>query len=53
VLFALLRPHGQVWNLVMNRQSERRKNFVRQSDCPSGRLVAWDNATGKSIEPGS
>jgi CDGSH-type Zn-finger protein len=29
-----------------------RINYVRQTcDCPSGRLVAWDNATGEPIEP--
>jgi CDGSH-type Zn-finger protein len=46
-------PHGQVWNLVDETDHPgARKNFVRQvGDCPSGRLVAWDNATGKSIEP--
>jgi hypothetical protein len=32
--------------------AEARKNFVRAfSDCASGRLVAWDNATGEPIEP--
>ena len=46
-------PHGQVWNLVNETDNpSARKNFVRQvGDCPSGRLVAWENATGKSIEP--
>jgi CDGSH-type Zn-finger protein len=46
-------PHGQVWNLVNETDNpSAKKNFVRQvGDCPSGRLVAWDNATGKSIEP--
>jgi len=46
-------PHGQVWSLV-NETSDpvAKKNFVRQvGDCPSGRLVAWDNATGKPVEP--
>lgn len=46
-------PHGKVWNLV--RQTDHasaRKHFETQTgDCPSGRLVAWDNATGESIEP--
>jgi CDGSH-type Zn-finger protein len=45
-------PNGKVWNLVV--ESDRpasRENFVRQTcECPSGRLVAWDNATGKAIE---
>jgi CDGSH-type Zn-finger protein len=46
-------PHGQVWNLVNEtNDSAARKNFVRQvGDCPSGRLVAWDNATGQAVEP--
>src|SRR5271170_4937303 len=46
-------PHGQVWNLVNETDNaSARKNFVRQvGECPSGRLVAWDNATGKSLEP--
>jgi CDGSH-type Zn-finger protein len=46
-------PHGQVWNLVNETDNPgARKNFVRQvGDCPSGRLVAWDNSTGKSLEP--
>jgi CDGSH-type Zn-finger protein len=46
-------PNGKVWNLVYKSDNPPAgKNFVRQScDCPSGRLVAWDNATGKPIEP--
>jgi CDGSH-type Zn-finger protein len=46
-------PHGQVWSLVNETDNPNaRKHFVRQvGDCPSGRLVAWDNSTGKSIEP--
>ncbi len=46
-------PNGQVWNLVKETDDpEASENFVRQScDCPSGRLVAWDNATGEAIEP--
>jgi len=46
-------PNGQVWNLV-NRTDEAaaKKHFVKQTcECPSGRLVAWDNATGEAIEP--
>jgi CDGSH-type Zn-finger protein len=45
-------PHGQVWNQVERTdQAEVRASFVRQvNDCPSGRLVAWDRATGKPIE---
>src|SRR6202795_231599 len=46
-------PNGQIWNLVNETDNvSSRKNFVRQvGDCPSGRLVAWDNATGKALEP--
>lgn len=46
-------PHGQVWNLVNETHNPNaREHFVNQScDCPSGRLVAWDNATGQPIEP--
>ena len=46
-------PNGQVWNLVNQTDDPAaRQHFVRQTcDCPSGRLVAWDNATGEPIEP--
>ena len=46
-------PNGQVWHLVKHTdQAKARDDFVRQTcDCPSGRLVAWDNATGEPIEP--
>src|SRR5476651_465357 len=46
-------PHGQVWNLVNETDNPAaKKNFVRQvGDFPSGRLVAWDNSSGKAIEP--
>jgi CDGSH-type Zn-finger protein len=46
-------PHGQVWNLVNETDNPAaKKNFLRQvGDCPSGRLVAWDNSSGKAIEP--
>ena len=46
-------PNGQVWNQVNATQDPAvRKDFVRQAcDCPSGRLVAWDNATGLAVEP--
>jgi CDGSH-type Zn-finger protein len=46
-------PNGKVWNLV-NETDEptATKQFVSQTcACPSGRLVAWDNATGQPIEP--
>ncbi len=46
-------PNGQVWRLVEETDhATARKNFERQTcDCPSGRLVAWDNATKTAIEP--
>jgi len=45
-------PNGQVWKQVERTdEAEVRAMFVRQvNNCPSGRLVAWDNATGKAIE---
>jgi len=46
-------PKGQVWNLV-NRTDDpvARKDFTREAcNCPAGRLVAWDNETGKPVEP--
>jgi len=46
-------PNGQVWAQVAETDEPQvRKTFVKQTcDCPSGRLVAWDKATGKAIEP--
>ena len=46
-------PNGSVWNLVQaTDQPAAREQFVRQTcDCPSGRLVAWNNATGQPLEP--
>jgi CDGSH-type Zn-finger protein len=46
-------PNGSVWNLVAETEKPAaRKHFVQQTcDCPSGRLVAWDNETGEAIEP--
>ena len=45
-------PNGQVWNQVAQTDDPKvRTMFVRQvNDCPSGRLVAWERATGKAIE---
>jgi CDGSH-type Zn-finger protein len=44
--------NGQVWNQVEQTDDPRvSKMFVRQvNNCPSGRLVAWDRATGKAVE---
>jgi CDGSH-type Zn-finger protein len=45
-------PNGQVWNQVERSDEPAiRAIFVRQvENCPAGRLVAWDKATGKSVE---
>ncbi|MDE2310420.1 MAG: CDGSH iron-sulfur domain-containing protein [Betaproteobacteria bacterium] len=46
-------PYGRVWRLVKKTDDpSAREHFVGETcDCPSGRLVAWDNETGKPIEP--
>src|ERR1700683_875665 len=46
-------PNGKVWNQVASTDDpEVRARFVRQvGDCPAGRLVAWDKASGRPIEP--
>jgi CDGSH-type Zn-finger protein len=46
-------PKGQVWNLVNQTDDPAaRQAFVQEAgDCPAGRLVAWDNATGQPVEP--
>jgi CDGSH-type Zn-finger protein len=45
---------GGIWNLT--RQSgipEAREIAIKEAEnCPSGRLVVWDNETGMAIEPG-
>jgi CDGSH-type Zn-finger protein len=45
-------PNGQVWEQVERTDEPKvAKTFVRQVNaCPSGRLVAWDRATGKALE---
>jgi CDGSH-type Zn-finger protein len=45
-------PNGQVWNQVgETNEAKVRTTFLRQvNNCPSGRLVAWDRASGKPIE---
>jgi CDGSH-type Zn-finger protein len=44
--------NGSVWRLVDQTDNlKAKKDFIRQCQhCPSGRLVAWDNKTGKPIE---
>jgi CDGSH-type Zn-finger protein len=46
-------PHGSVWRQVAHTDDPTLlAGFRRQVDnCPAGRLVAWDNATGEAIEP--
>ncbi len=46
-------PHGQVWNLVgrSDDPAARRHAVEEAGHCPAGRLVAWDRATGKPLEP--
>jgi CDGSH-type Zn-finger protein len=45
-------PHGQVWNQVAETGDPQvRARFTHQvNQCPSGRLVAWDRATGQPVE---
>lgn len=45
-------PNGQVWSQVQRTDDPAIKAlFVRQvNDCPAGRLVAWDKASGQLIE---
>ncbi len=46
-------PNGRIWNQVGHTDNPRvRAHFVRQAgDCPAGRLIAIDKATGKAVEP--
>jgi len=46
-------PNGRVWNLVERSDQPQARAFTEQEsgDCPGGRLVAWDKATGKAHEP--
>jgi len=46
-------PNGQVWNQVAHTGKPNiRTTLTRQvGNCPGGRLVAWDKATGKAVEP--
>jgi CDGSH-type Zn-finger protein len=45
-------PNGQVWSQVTQTDDPRvRAMFIRQvNDCPAGRLMAWDKASGRPIE---
>src|SRR5215469_14574431 len=46
-------PNGSVWKQVERTDDGGvRASFVRQvHHCPSGRLVAWERATGEALEP--
>jgi CDGSH-type Zn-finger protein len=46
-------PHGQVWSQVAATDDPQvRAMFLRQvGECPAGRLVAWDKASGRAVEP--
>lgn len=46
-------PNGRIWNQPAKSDDPRtRANLVRQAgDCPAGRLVAIDRATGAAVEP--
>jgi CDGSH-type Zn-finger protein len=45
-------PNGQVWSQVTRTDDPRvRAAFIRQvNDCPAGRLMAWDKASGRPVE---
>ncbi len=41
-----------VWELSSRKDKKSVKLAIREAcDCPAGRLLAWDNKTGKPIEP--
>lgn len=46
------RPHGDAWTLTEQSQNTAsRKLAIREASmCPSGRLTAWDNRSGKPYE---
>ncbi len=46
-------PKGRIWNLVKETDNPEARRIVEHEagHCPSGRLIAWDRKTGKSIEP--
>ena len=46
-------PNGKVWNQVTRTdEPDLSATFLRQvGNCPAGRLVALDKATGRSVEP--
>lgn len=45
-------PKGRIWNLVKQDSPEAREIVKHEAGhCPAGRLVIWDKATGRAIEP--
>lgn len=46
-------PKGRIWNLIEQTDNEETRKIVEYeaAHCPAGRLVVWDRATGKPIEP--
>ena len=46
-------PNGRIWNQVAKSDEPRaRANLIRQAgDCPAGRLVVIDRASGGAVEP--
>ncbi len=45
-------PKGRIWNLVTQASPEAQEIArYEAAHCPAGRLVVWDKATGKAIEP--
>jgi CDGSH-type Zn-finger protein len=45
-------PQGKIWNLVTLDTAEAREIARHEAaHCPAGRLVIWDKASGKAIEP--
>ncbi|WP_292381343.1 CDGSH iron-sulfur domain-containing protein [Methanosarcina sp. UBA289] len=44
---------GRIWNLVQQSENPEARDIAIEEacNCPSGRLVIIDNATGKEIEP--
>ena len=43
---------GRIWNLVQEGTPAADKQAVKEAcNCPSGRLIMFDNRTGKPIEP--
>jgi len=46
-------PKGRIWNLVKKSDDPEIRKIVEfeAAHCPAGRLVVWDNKTGKAVEP--